>query len=233
MVNQLIWSAEKGLFLRRIKPSAFNVSAHPNPLTEEAGTDTFERMPAINLLPDKLKQVWMQLLSARDHNDVYDTMDRAVHDIPGFKEDPEDPLTHYYQNFKITQGLSMHLDHEVDSINYANTQRITAAPSLVVAARLNTGHTFMLTQRDHAWVPFSKNQQLVTPIAQQKFLAEMKKLADQGYVHAYGAKGDAHWFVNPEKGQLMLNVWSSLRPLEWNETPDSIAAKFQRTLSGT
>lgn len=186
----------------------------------------------MDLLPDKLKDVWAKLMTAKDHNEVYDTMDKAVKDIPGFKEDPEDPLSYYYQNYRITQGLSMHLDNEVHNLDYAKKQEITAAPFLVVAARLNTGHTFMLTQGDHAWVPFSKNRELVTSESKQKFLAEMKKLAEQGYVHSYGAKGDAHWFINPETKQIMLNRWISLRRLESDETPEEVMKRFERTLNG-
>jgi hypothetical protein len=170
-------------------------------------------------------------MSAMDYEDVYDAMDTAVQDIPGFKQDLKEPLTYYYQNYRITQGLSINLDHEVHNVHYANTLGLSAAPTLVVAANLMTGHTFMLTQGDHALVPFSQNRNLVNNNAKQKFLDDMKTLAEEGYVHSYGVKGAAHWFVKPDTGQIMLNQWSSLRPLEWGETPDSIQKRFKKTLS--
>lgn len=232
MFDQVNWSVKKGLFLRKIRHHApVDIPATENVLARSSDADRFERMPVMDTLPDNLKHVWGNLMSASDYNDVYDAMDKAVKDIPGFKQDQKDPLTYYYQNYRITQGLSMHLDHEVHNVNYANTLGLSAAPSFILAAKLMTGHTFMLTQGDQALVPFFQNRDLVHNNAKQKFLDDMKTLAEAGYVHSYGVKGAAHWFVKPDTGEIILNQWSSLRPLEAGETPESIQKRFKKTLS--
>jgi hypothetical protein len=77
---------------------------------------------------------------------------------------------------------------------------------LVTSYGVCPGERLHRVARDHSFK--------VADAARQRFLGDLERLADAGFMHAVCARGAMHWLYSERTRWLVLDGWAALKPIK-------------------
>lgn len=184
------------------------------------------------MLPSDIEQLLQNLSKAEDPNQVTRLMGEAPSHNPGFRKLGN--LVLEYGPFRIERMLTLYAADLTQALETVAPLQLQSAPVLVKELLLPEQECVLVMQYPgtQGWpVPYDEMPpESVPELTRRRFLREMDQLAEAGWQHRYGARGTAHWLVNRDTGNIVLEAWQTLAPLDEAERPEFI--RKIRTLSG-
>jgi hypothetical protein len=127
-------------------------------------------------------------------------------------------VTGWLENVSITTAMTGALQHERDSLASIESLGLAIAP---VIAGWFVGDGSEVLLRRYEVCPGEKLRRVamdysftVTDVARQRFVADLGRLADAGYMHAASARAATHWLYSERTRWIVLDGWAALKPLK-------------------
>jgi hypothetical protein len=125
--------------------------------------------------------------------------------------------TGWIENMSVTAS-PRGLQHEYDCLTKIQGLGLSIAP--VVVGWFSTNASQVLVRRYDA-CPGEKLHRVATSdtfrvsaTAEARFVSDLGRLADAGFMHAVCARAATHWLYSERTRIVVLDAWAALRPLE-------------------
>jgi hypothetical protein len=164
---------------------------------------------------DQVKQLEDIVRDARSSNDELAAIRAGISGLVGIQMEG---VTGWLDNVSITSAMPGSLAYEHDCLTKIAGLRLAVAP--VVAGWFTSNGGEVLVRRYeicpgeqlHRVAP--DNTFRVTDAARQRFVADLERLADAGYMHAVSARAATHWLYSERTRWIILDGWTALKPLK-------------------
>ena len=174
---------------------------------------SFKGAKSMNKVPSFVRTVVNDLRNANSNSDICKVFQEAKEKNPDFKE--ISPVEYEYMGYRILNALQTFSDDLVRKLDFANKLQIDSAPKLIKNVKLKNGESVIITHlpgcEKASPIPFDQYPKELSISSKNLFMRDMNKLADQGIIHRYAARGTSTWMVNPKTGNIMLNNWEALQ----------------------
>lgn len=167
---------------------------------------------------DQVKQLEEIVRSARSSSDELAALRTGIAGLEGIQMDGG---TGWIDNVSITSAIAGSLAYEHDCLAKIAGLGLTVAP--VVAGWFASTRNEVLV-RSYEVCPGEKLRRVapdgtfrVTGAARQRFVADLERLADAGFMHAVSARLAMHWLYSEQTRWIVLDGWSALKPLKHRE----------------
>jgi hypothetical protein len=137
----------------------------------------------------------------------------AIADLAGV--DVSDTV--WIDNVSISSATSGGLDYERDCLEKISGLGLSIAPVIAgwfigsASEVLVRSYDVCPRERIHCVVPDPSFK--VSEAARERFLGDLERLADAGFMHAACARGGTYWRYSEQTRWIVLDAWAALKPL--------------------
>ena len=167
---------------------------------------------------DQVKQLEEIVRNARSSGDELAAIRAGIAGLAGIQMDG---VTGWIDNVSITSAMAGSLVYEHDCLAKIAGLGLAVAP--VVAGWFASNGSEVLVRR-YEVCPGEKLHRVaqdgtfrMTDAARQRFVADLERLADAGYMHAVSARLALHWLYSEQTRWIVLDGWAALKPLKHRE----------------
>ena len=196
----------------------------PDQSVSDGGLDEVVFMNRAKLTVDGIVDALAKTSSLEEISMVLEKFNQQVDDLQKLSQ-----TTYAIEEFAIRVGSKREAQSVYDSLVAAKSLELEIAPEVlhmipvanygILVTRYNSGHytdhvTPHTTEYRHS------DEQIFSPDAQERIVADTQKLVAKGYIQDAAAEGFDNWMVNEKTGQVSLSGWTSLARAESQEDLD-------------
>ena len=181
-------------------------------------------------LPPELEKIISSLSQTKDVTDAFKILNQCSESRLIKQLEPSN--TFKLKEFKIEVILKDQCDVISQNLSIANSIGVKCAPTLVKNIPIDD-FSVLVTHyegcEEQFPTPYDSSSRFTNNPHLEIFFDDIRKLAEQGYIHEYGSMGTDHWEVVPQTGRVMLNSWFTLTKSDVQD-PMKIVKEFRSQL---
>jgi hypothetical protein len=168
-------------------------------------------MAKTDLLTSQLHEI---VRSARTKDEIRE----RIQSLPGAVAAADGPI--WIEEASIAIASAPRLDHEYRNLSTIASLKLSIAPvaelltasaaQILVSRYVACAGERVLRVKDHP--SFRANE-----ARRQRFLSDLERLADAGYMHQAAGRGTTHWLFGEHTHAIVLDGWAALGPLRERE----------------
>ncbi len=141
---------------------------------------------------------------------------QAIRALPGLED--INGITFRFNEYELNAGLARQHEDLVNKLRWLATLDIAAAPEVVALISIGTtdlgAQSVLITRYRHCagekLVKADSTQGPFNTEAVNRFIEDMRKLAEHGALNPFASRGFSHWLVCDRTGTLVLSGWRAL-----------------------